>query len=201
MHKLLVFLLVTGFACGVSYSAHATPYLGADIELLGSDYSDISSLASSSPEGWFIGDEVIWTNWDNQWVEYKSYLDTGNWNIGVNVINNGNIGSGWYTAFEISSELLGETSTTIVIPASDTEVNHGFFNYDVTASDLYTVRYTWLNDKWGGVGSTLDANIQINSAFFDNTATAPVPEPATMLLLGCGLIGLAVVGRKKLRRG
>ena len=28
---------------------------------------------------------------------------------------------------------------------------------------------------------------------------APVPEPANMLLFGCGLIGLTVVGRKKLR--
>lgn len=31
----------------------------------------------------------------------------------------------------------------------------------------------------------------------ENSNPSPVPEPATMLLFGCGLIGLAVVGRKK----
>ena len=55
--------------------------------------------------------------------------------------------------------------------------------------------------SWSGLG---DVRV-INLVYADGTraqdqlTVAPVPEPATMLLLGAGLIGLAGIGRKKLK--
>jgi hypothetical protein len=45
-----------------------------------------------------------------------------------------------------------------------------------------------------GIGNTATVH-----AYITNDATSPVPEPATMMLLGVGLVGLAGFGRKRLR--
>jgi hypothetical protein len=167
------------FVLGTIELASATLYTGADINFDG--------VGTSSRSGtWFEDDSSIWTAWanTNSWVEYTAHLDLGNWNVGLNVINHGNLGTNWYGQFIVSNSL---TADMLTIAASDTEINSDWFNFDVSQAADYTIRYTWLNDQWA---PPFDANIEIVSAFFDNTATAAVPEPATMLLFGTGLAGL-----------
>jgi hypothetical protein len=122
-----------------------------------------------------IDDDVIYTFWENEWVEYTAYLTEGIWKIGICAINYshpGHDGLGsdpnWYPQFELSNSL---TDDIVIVPASDTVLNSGYFCCEVPSDGDYTVRFTWLNDKaWGerpdGV-PILDANIKIVSVFFE----------------------------------
>jgi hypothetical protein len=56
--------------------------------------------------------------------------------------------------------------------------------------------HIYLDDQYGGG----DRDFTDMTVFADDVAPAPVPEPATMLLLGTGLIGLAGISRKKMFR-
>ncbi len=187
--------LIAGFllALCISTSAMASAYTTDDITRLGNEYSGISNEKPSSENGWYISETSIWTAWANQWVEYTADLTEGTWNIGLNAINNGNLGEDWYAVFNITSDFGDDLSTTIYVTASDEEEFASYFTAEILTAGTYTVRYTWTNDQYSAA-SSLDANIMITSVFFDDLST---PEPATLFLTGLGLLTFARITRKR----
>ena len=75
------------------------------------------------------------------------------------------------------------------------EVDTGGYTYDIDASYLGDGSFSVvLASLWGDF--FIDQSV-LEITYNPVGSSAPVPEPATMLLLGSGLIGISFVGRKK----
>jgi len=89
-----------------------------------------------------------------------------------------------YLTFEV------DFSTKLDVVA---DITGGYFEYDLTALQGSRIDLAW-GLIWGGdefAGTTA-------SIYNIDLAAAPVPEPATIILLGGGLLGLLGIGRKKI---
>ncbi len=79
------------------------------------------------------------------------------------------------------------------------EVDTGTYGYDLDGSYLGDGSFfVTIGSLWGDF-TILSSILTINYDSADKTA--PVPEPASLLLLGTGLIGMAALGRKRLLKG
>jgi hypothetical protein len=205
MKKIIVMTAAMMVGCFFAGNVSAIPYpnLGdgqPEIVLDGNEHSDI--WVSGTGKTWRdMGNGDIMSPWQNAWVEYEFDLVAGAWDIGLNATNFRSLGTDWYDSFQVSAVLRNAgdvfTSEMLYIPASETQINHDYFSVALEEGDagIYTVQYTWLNDKYApSLG--LDANLQITAAFAHDPP-APIPEPSTLLLLGAGLLGVVGLRRKK----
>jgi len=59
--------------------------------------------------------------------------------------------------------------------------------------------FSWLSDGNFGFGVDPDCHYYNDRVTFEIT-TSPVPEPTTLYLLGLGLVGLGILGRRKIKK-
>ena len=186
-------LLIGAILLGCVSAVHATTYL-----------EDFNAPFPAWESGW-LGTNSNLTNYyvtsSGTAHDFRGNNPDGLWIGGQQIIFNSSFGAS-LTSFSI--DIAGYTPVALkvkdslgnVILNQDVALTFGAFTNPGVYSS-YSVQSTTGISEFDFIGDFVLGNTSIDNVQVTDGGGNPVPEPATMLLFGAGIAGLAAVGRRK----
>lgn len=203
--------LQTGFDLVKGYIDYSgTRYFAGDLALsFGNNGSTYNYVVDFGTNGTNSNDEQLYKNpqWSNprnffsESAPYERKSGTGMVALGLEDIMNGSGTSDTYVVTETDYSNCVEKKKNGTCKTYGTKIVTKALTsyYTIVQLDLADIS----GDNWTLDGLTFGAHWTMscgNDEIFGTATIAPVPEPATMLLFGSGLVGFAGIARRRMTR-